>query len=85
MQLIVLGSGTSVPHSQRASAAFWLETESGSMLLDCSADAMHRMAEENHSVGIDVEPALAFTNDIGNVFIAFAQAPAIVRVLVPGR
>ncbi|MGQ0762812.1 MAG: MBL fold metallo-hydrolase [Acidobacteriota bacterium] len=47
MQLIVLGSGTSVPHSQRASAAFWLETESGSMLLDCSADAMHRMAQEN--------------------------------------
>ncbi|MGZ5436748.1 MAG: MBL fold metallo-hydrolase [Pyrinomonadaceae bacterium] len=47
MLLIVLGSGTSVPHSQRASAAFWLETESGSMLLDCSADAMHRMAQEN--------------------------------------
>ena len=47
MQLIVLGSGTSVPHSQRASAAFWLETAGGSMLLDCSADAMHRMAQEN--------------------------------------
>jgi ribonuclease BN (tRNA processing enzyme) len=47
MLLIVLGSGTSVPHSQRASAAFWLETGSGSMLLDCSADAMHRMAQEN--------------------------------------
>ena len=47
MQLIVLGSGTSVPHSQRASAAFWLETDGGAMLLDCSADAMHRMAQEN--------------------------------------
>ena len=47
MQLIVLGSGTSVPHPQRASAAFWLETEGGSMLLDCSADAMHRMAQED--------------------------------------
>ena len=47
MQLIVLGSGTSVPHPQRASSAFWLETEGGSMLLDCSADAMHRMAQEN--------------------------------------
>ena len=47
MQLIVLGSGTSVPHSQRASAAFWLESDGGSMLLDCSADAMHRMAQEN--------------------------------------
>jgi ribonuclease BN (tRNA processing enzyme) len=47
MLLVVLGSGTSVPHSQRASAAFWLETDGGSMLLDCSADAMHRMAQEN--------------------------------------
>ncbi|MFZ0748725.1 MAG: ribonuclease Z, partial [Pyrinomonadaceae bacterium] len=47
MLLIVLGSGTSIPHSQRASAAFWLEAERGSTLLDCSADAMHRMAQEN--------------------------------------
>src|ERR1700756_4578633 len=47
MHLVVLGSGTSVPHSTRASAAFWLETSAGSILLDCSADAMHRMAEEN--------------------------------------
>lgn len=47
MQLVVLGSGTSVFHPQRASAAFWLETEHGSILLDCSADAPHRMAEEN--------------------------------------
>lgn len=47
MQLIVLGSGTSVPHSQRSSAAFWLESDGASMLLDCSADAMHRMAQEN--------------------------------------
>ncbi len=46
MLLVVLGSGTSVPHPQRASAAFWLETDGGSMLLDCSADAMHRMAQE---------------------------------------
>src|SRR2546425_5775491 len=47
MKLVVLGSGTSVPHPQRASAAFWLETDAGSVLLDCSADAGHRMAEEN--------------------------------------
>jgi len=47
MQLIVLGSGTSVFHPQRASAGFWLETEAGSVLLDCSADAPHRMAQEN--------------------------------------
>ncbi len=46
MRLIVLGSGTSVFHPQRAAAGFWLETESGSILLDCSADAPHRMAEE---------------------------------------
>lgn len=45
MKLIILGSGTSVPHQSRASAANWLETERGSLLLDISADAGHRMAE----------------------------------------
>ena len=47
MQLVVLGSGTSVFHPRRAAAGFWLETEAGSILLDCSADAPHRMAQEN--------------------------------------
>ena len=47
MKLVVLGSGTSVPHPRRAAAAFWLETASSSILLDCSADAPHRMAQEN--------------------------------------
>jgi ribonuclease BN (tRNA processing enzyme) len=46
MQFIVLGSGTSVFHPHRAAAAFWLQTENGSLLLDCSADAPHRMAQE---------------------------------------
>ncbi len=46
MKLVVLGSGTSIPHPERSAAAFWLETESGSVLLDCSADAPHRMAAE---------------------------------------
>lgn len=46
MKLVILGSGTSVPHAQRASAAHWVEANSGSVLLDCSADAAHRMAEE---------------------------------------
>jgi ribonuclease BN (tRNA processing enzyme) len=47
MQLVVLGSGTSVFHPHRAAAGFWLQTEAGSILLDCSADAPHRMAAEN--------------------------------------
>lgn len=46
MKLVVLGSGTSVPHSERAAAAFWLETESGSVLMDCGGDSGHRMAQE---------------------------------------
>jgi len=46
MKLIVLGSGTSLPHPRRCSAAYWLETEGGSLLLDMSADAPHRMAQE---------------------------------------
>jgi ribonuclease Z len=46
MRLVVLGSGTSVPHPQRTAAAFWLETSSGLVLLDCSGDATHQMAKE---------------------------------------
>src|SRR5688500_8736819 len=46
MKLIVLGSGTSVPHPDRASSAHWVETSAGSVLLDISADAAHRMAQE---------------------------------------
>lgn len=47
MKLIVLGSGTSIPHAKRTSAAYWLETEGGCLLLDMSADAPHRMAQED--------------------------------------
>lgn len=47
MRVIVLGSGTSVPHPRRAASAHWLETGNGSLLLDASAAAIHRMAQEN--------------------------------------
>ena len=47
MNLVVLGSGTSVPHPQRAATAHWLETGSASLLLDASAASVHRMAAEN--------------------------------------
>lgn len=47
MNIVVLGSGTSVPHPRRASSAHWLETRRGSVLLDASAAAVHRMAQEN--------------------------------------
>lgn len=46
MKFIVLGSGSSVPHPRRSSSCYWLETESGSLLMDCSASAIHRMAQE---------------------------------------
>lgn len=46
MKLTILGSGTAVPHPLRSSSAYWLETESGSLLLDCGASAVHRMAQE---------------------------------------
>ncbi|HYE65012.1 MAG TPA: ribonuclease Z [Pyrinomonadaceae bacterium] len=46
MKVVVLGSGTSVPHPQRASSAHWLETESGSLLMDASASIVHRMPQE---------------------------------------
>jgi ribonuclease BN (tRNA processing enzyme) len=47
MKLTVLGSGSSVPNPKRSSSAYWLETDSGTLLLDCSASAIHRMAEED--------------------------------------
>lgn len=47
MKFVVLGSGTAVPHPQRSSSGYWLETENGSILLDCSASAIYRMAQEN--------------------------------------
>lgn len=47
MKLTVLGSGTTVPHPTRTSSGFWLETSSGTILLDCSPTAARRMAEEN--------------------------------------
>lgn len=47
MELVVLGSGTSVPHPRRAASAFWLETASGTILLDAGADAAHRLAVED--------------------------------------
>jgi len=46
MKLVVLGSGTALPHPQRASSSHWLDTGNGSLLLDISADAPHRMAQE---------------------------------------
>ena len=46
MKLTVLGSGTSVPHATRSSSAYWLETENGTLLIDCAASAIHRMAQE---------------------------------------
>jgi ribonuclease BN (tRNA processing enzyme) len=46
LELTILGSGTSVPHPQRAASAYWLQTAKGSLLLDMSAAAVHRMAQE---------------------------------------
>jgi ribonuclease BN (tRNA processing enzyme) len=47
MKLVVLGSGTSVPHAARTSSAHWLETAGGgTLLLDIGASAVHRMAQE---------------------------------------
>lgn len=47
MELTVLGSGTSVPHPRRSSSGFWLASKAGTLLLDCSASAIHRAAQEN--------------------------------------
>lgn len=46
MKLVVLGSGTSVPHPRRSASAYWLETPAGALLLDAGASCAHRMAQE---------------------------------------
>jgi ribonuclease BN (tRNA processing enzyme) len=46
VKLVILGSGTSVPHARRATSAYWLETTRGNLLLDAGPDTAHRMAEE---------------------------------------
>lgn len=46
MKLVILGSGTSVPHPRRASSAHWIGAQGGTLLLDPSATAAHRMAQE---------------------------------------
>jgi ribonuclease BN (tRNA processing enzyme) len=54
MKLTVLGSGSTIPHSSRTSSAYWLETSAGYILLDCSATAPARMAQERlpwHELG----------------------------------
>ena len=47
MNLVVLGSGTAVPHPRRSSPGFWLETSSGTVLLDCGPSVVSRIAQEN--------------------------------------
>lgn len=46
MNLVVLGSGTANPHPDRSSAGFWIETSAGLIMLDFSASALHRLAQE---------------------------------------
>src|SRR5438045_6542507 len=46
MELVALGSGTAIPHPKRTSAGFWLSTDSGALMLDFSASAFHRLAQE---------------------------------------
>ena len=46
MRLTVLGSGTSVPHPRRSASAHWVEASGGTLMLDMSGPALHRMAEE---------------------------------------
>jgi ribonuclease BN (tRNA processing enzyme) len=46
MELVVLGSGTAVPHAQRASAGYWLDTAQGKLLLDAGGAIGSRMAQE---------------------------------------
>ncbi|HMS09670.1 MAG TPA: MBL fold metallo-hydrolase, partial [Pyrinomonadaceae bacterium] len=43
MRVVILGSGSSVPHPRRTSSAIWVETPGAKVLLDCAPSAIHRM------------------------------------------
>jgi ribonuclease BN (tRNA processing enzyme) len=45
MKLTVLGSGTAVPHRERRSPGFWLETSGGNVVLDFSMHVPRQMTE----------------------------------------
>ncbi len=45
MKLVVLGSGSTIPHPSRSSSGYWLEMQSGTVMLDFSASMPSRMAE----------------------------------------
>ena len=45
MKLTVLGSGTGQPHATRGSSGYWLKADGGTLMLDCSASSLRRMAE----------------------------------------
>jgi ribonuclease BN (tRNA processing enzyme) len=47
MKLVVLGSGTAVPHPKRSSPAFWLETSHGTLMLDSGPSSVSRVAQES--------------------------------------
>jgi ribonuclease BN (tRNA processing enzyme) len=47
MELVVLGSGTAVPHQRRSSPGFWLAASHGTLLLDCGPSVVSRLAQEN--------------------------------------
>lgn len=44
MRLTVIGTGTVAPSAERTAAAYWVETGSVKLLLDCGAGTMHRCA-----------------------------------------
>ena len=45
MKLTILGSGTAVPHPNRRSPGFWLETSGGTIVLDFSMDVPRQLLE----------------------------------------
>ena len=45
MKLTILGSGTTVPHPDRRSAGYWLETTAGNILLDFSIYVPRQLVE----------------------------------------
>ncbi len=84
MRVTILGSGTLIPDSHRASAAHHVQTGAASVLLDCGSGTVHGLAR--HGIDWGHLTHLAITHehpdhfgDLSALLLAMRHAPGVAR------